>query len=207
MNDINKRSWRDDFAFGILKGNPVLVLMIGLCPTLALSVTLFNAIGMSVAVAFVLIGSNLMVSAIRKFIPSELRIPIFIIVICTFVTIADYLLKAYSPSLSQKLGVFVPLIVVNCIIIGRAEAFAYTNSVLSSLLDGIGCSIGFFLVISLISLIREFLGSGGIGGKIILNKPALIMILPPGGFITIGTLMGLMNYWNRRKAQIAADKT
>jgi len=196
-------SWRDDFAFGILKGNPVLVLMIGLCPTLAISVALTNALGMSVAVAFVLIGSNIMVSAIRKFTPDELRIPIFIIVISTFVTIADYMLKAYSPTLSQQLGVFVPLIVVNCIIIGRSEAFAYKNTVFSSLLDGIGCSIGFLLVISVIALIREFFGNGSIWVKEILSKPALIMILPPGGFITIGFLMGLMNYWNRRKAHHA----
>jgi len=199
-------SWRDDFAFGILKGNPVLVLMIGLCPTLAISVALTNALGMSVAVAFVLIGSNIMVSAIRKFTPEELRIPIFIIVISTFVTTADYMLKAYSPTLSQQLGVFVPLIVVNCIIIGRSEAFAYKNTVFSSLLDGIGCSIGFLLVISVIALIREFFGNGSIWAKGFLSKPALIMILSPGGFITIGFLMGLMNYWNRRKAQITADK-
>lgn len=192
-------SWRDNFAFGILKGNPVLVLMIGLCPVLAISVALFNAVGMSVAVAFVLIGSNIMVSAIRKFTPSELRIPIFIIVISTFVTVADYMLKAYSPALSQQLGVFVPLIAVNCIVIGRAEAFAYKNTIFSSLLDGIGCSIGFLLVISVIAIIREFSGNGSILAKEILNKPATIMILSPGGFITIGSLMGLMNYWNRRK--------
>lgn len=193
-------SWKDDFAFGILKGNPVLVLMIGLCPTLAISVALSNAVGMSVAVAFVLIGSNLMVSAIRKLTPDELRIPIFIIVISTFVTTADYALRAFSPTLSQKLGVFVPLIVVNCIIIGRAEAFAYKNTVFSSLLDGIGGSIGFLLVISVIALIREFFGNGSILAKEILTKPATIMILSPGGFITIGSLMGLMNYWNRRRA-------
>jgi len=199
-------SWRDDFAFGILKGNPVLVIMIGLCPVLAVSVTLFNAVGMSIAVAFVLIGSNIMVSAIRKLTPEELRIPIFIIVISTFVTTADYMLKAYSPTLSQKLGVFVPLIVVNCIIIGRAEAFAYKNTVFSSLLDGIGCSIGFLLVISVISIIREFFGNGSIWGKGILSKPSVIMILSPGGFITIGFLMGLMNYLNRRKTRIAADR-
>lgn len=192
-------SWRDDFAFGILKGNPVLVLMIGLCPVLAVSVTIFNSIGMSVAVAFVLFGSNVIVSAIRKLTPEQIRIPIFIIVISTFVTIIDYLMQAYSPVLSQQLGVFVPLIVVNCIIIGRAEGFAYKHSILSSALDAFGCSIGFLLVMFLLGFSREFFGNGTLFEKVIFHKPALIMILPPGGFITIGVFMGLLHYWERRK--------
>lgn len=192
-------SWRDDFAFGILKGNPVLVLMIGLCPVLAVSVTIFNSIGMSIAVAFVLFGSNVIISTIRKLTPEQIRIPIFIIVISTFVTIIDYLMQAYSPVLSQQLGVFVPLIVVNCIIIGRAEGFAYKHSILSSTFDALGCSIGFLLVMFLLGFSREFFGNGTFFAKVVLSKPALIMILPPGGFITIGVFMGLLHYWERRK--------
>ena len=189
----------NDFLYGILKGNPVLVLMIGLCPVLAVSTSLLNGIGMSAAVAFVMVGSNIIISAVRKITPDELRIPIFIIIISTFVTITDYLMQAYSPELYKQLGVFVPLIVVNCIIIGRAEAFAYKNGIFSSLLDAIGTSIGFLLVLGLISGFRELLGNGTLLGKLIISKPALIMILPPGGFITIGILMGLLNHLKQRK--------
>ncbi len=186
--------WKD-FNQGIFKDNPVLRLMIGLCPVLAVSNTTLNALGMSAAVAFVLIGSNLVVALIRKVTPDEIRIPIFIIIISTFVTIIDYVMQAYAPVLYSQLGVFVPLIVVNCIILGRAEAFAYKNPVLNSILDGVGMSIGFTLALGSIGVIREVLGAGAILG-IQLFDPAVaatIMILPPGAFITIGFIMAFLN--------------
>jgi electron transport complex protein RnfE len=173
--------------------------MIGLCPVLAISTTIFNAIGMSIAFLFVLFFSNLFISMLRKFIPEQIRIPIFIIIISTFVTIIDYLIKALSPELQKQLGVFIPLIVVNCIIIGRAEAFAYRNSIISAILDSFGTGIGFFIVLFLISFIREFLGRGTLFNHIIFKKPSLFMMLPPGGFITIGLLMGILTYFNLRK--------
>ncbi len=186
--------WKD-FNQGIFKDNPVLRLMIGLCPVLAVSNTTLNALGMSAAVAFVLIGSNLVVALIRKVTPDEIRIPIFIIIISTFVTIIDYVMQAYAPVLYAQLGVFVPLIVVNCIILGRAEAFAYKNPVFNSILDGVGMSIGFTLALGSIGVIREVLGAGAILG-IQLFDPAIaatIMILPPGAFITIGFIMAFLN--------------
>lgn len=191
----------DDFTKGIIKENPILVLMVGLCPLLATSTTAFNGLGMGIATTFVLISSNLVISLFRKFIPYEVRIPIFIIIISTFVTIIDYLMAAYFPFLHENLGVFVPLIVVNCVILGRAEVFAYRNKIFSSILDGIGMGIGFIIVITLIGLIREFLGNGTIfGSDNFIFRPALIMILPPGGFITIGFLMGLLNWYKRRRS-------
>lgn len=188
------------FTNGLLQENPVLVLMIGLCPLLAVSSSAINALGMGIATAFVLIFSNLVISSIRRLIPEDLRIPIFIIVISTFVTITDYVMAAYFPPLHRALGVFVPLIVVNCIILGRAEAFAYRNSMIDSLLDGIGMGLGFILVIVTIGIIREVLGNGTIfGSSRFIFHPGLIMILPPGAFITIGFLMGILNIWKGRK--------
>lgn len=186
--------WKD-FNQGIIKENPVLRLMIGLCPTLAVSNTAINALGMSVAVMFVLVCSNAVIAMIRKIVPDEIRIPIFIIVISTFVTISDYIMQAYYPSLYAALGVFVPLIVVNCIILGRAEAFAYRNPVLGSIMDGVGMSLGFAVALISIGVIREILGAGSLFG-ITLFQPtiaATIMILPPGAFITIGVLMAFLN--------------
>lgn len=181
--------WRD-FNQGLIKENPVLRLMIGLCPVLAVSNSVINAFGMSVAVAFVLTCSNLVVAAIRKFTPDEIRIPIFIIVISTFVTISDYVMQAYFIEIHHALGVFVPLIVVNCIILGRAEAFAYRNPVLNSTLDGLGMSLGFTLALVSIAVVREGLGTGAIS--------ATIMILPPGAFITIGFLMAALNKFENK---------
>jgi electron transport complex protein RnfE len=186
--------WKD-FNQGLIKENPVLRLMIGLCPTLAVSNNATNALGMSVAVAFVLICSNAVVAMIRKVTPDEIRIPIFIIVISTFVTISDYIMHAYYPDLYTALGVFVPLIVVNCIILGRAEAFAYRNPVMSSIMDGVGMSLGFALALVSIGVIREVLGAGSVFGIPLYNSAvaATIMILPPGAFITIGVLMAGLN--------------
>ena len=186
--------WKD-FNQGIVRENPVLRLMIGLCPVLAVSNNATNALGMSIAVAFVLIGSNLVVALIRKVTPDEIRIPIFIIIISTFVTICDYVMQAYTPALYQALGVFVPLIVVNCIILGRAEAFAYKNPVLNSVLDGVGMSLGFTLALVSIGVIREVLGAGSLFGFPLFDEriAATIMILPPGAFITIGCIMAFLN--------------
>jgi Na+-translocating ferredoxin:NAD+ oxidoreductase subunit E len=186
--------WRD-LNQGIVKENPVLRLMIGLCPTLAVSNNATNALGMSVAVAFVLICSNWVISLLRKVTPDKIRIPIFLIVISTFVTISDYIMQAYYPALYAALGVFVPLIVVNCIILGRAEAFAYKNPVLNSVLDGVGMSLGFALALVGIGVIRELLGAGSVFGLALFapGAAAMIMILPPGAFITIGFLMAGLN--------------
>jgi electron transport complex protein RnfE len=191
--------WKD-LNQGIIKENPVLRLMIGLCPVLAVSNNATNALGMSIAVAFVLICSNWVVALIRKITPDQIRIPIFIIVISTFVTISDYVMQAYYPVLYAALGVFVPLIVVNCIILGRAEAFAYKNPVLNSILDGVGMSLGFALALVSIGVIREILGAGAVFGFPVFNPAvaATIMILPPGAFITIGVLMALLNKFEHK---------
>jgi electron transport complex protein RnfE len=191
--------WKD-FNQGIVRENPVLRLMIGLCPVLAVSNNAINALGMSIAVAFVLIGSNLVVALIRKATPDEIRIPIFIIIISTFVTICDYVMQAYTPALYQALGVFVPLIVVNCIILGRAEAFAYKNPVLNSVLDGAGMSLGFTLALVSIGVIREVLGAGSLFGFPLFDEriAATIMILPPGAFITIGCIMAFLNKMEKK---------
>ena len=182
------------FTKGILKENPVLVLMIGLCPALAVSSTVRDAFGMGIAATFVLVCSNIVISLLRRAVPHQMRIPIFIVIISTFVTIVDYVMAAYSPSIHHALGVFIPLIVVNCIILGRAEAFAYKNPVLHSTMDGLGMGIGFTIIIVLMGVIRELLGNGTILGSPVLGsgfEPALIMILPPGAFLTIGFMMAI----------------
>lgn len=194
------------FTNGIIRENPVLILMIGLCPTLAVSGTAQDALGMGVAAAFVLIFSNIIISMIRKVTPNEVRIPIFIIVISTFVTIVDYFMQAYSPGLYKMLGVFVPLIVVNCIILGRAEAFASKHSVTKSLLDGVGMSLGFILIITTMGILRELLGNGTVFGQLILGQPfhrapVLFMILPPGAFLLIGILKGLVNRFLKKEGE------
>ncbi len=185
---------------GLIRENPVLVLMIGLCPLLAVSNTAINALGMGIAAAFVLTCSNVVISLIRKVIPDQIRIPVFIVVISTFVTIIDLVMAAYVPPLHKSLGIFVPLIVVNCIILGRGEAYAFRNKVFDALLDGLGMGAGFTLVIVLIGIIREVSGNGTIFGMArFISQPAMIMILPPGAFITIGFLMGLLNWYKNRK--------
>ena len=190
---------RLEYVFsGIIKENPVLILMIGLCPTLATSGTAKNALGMGLATSFVLISSNIVVSLIRKLIPENVRIPVFIIVISTFVTIVDYVMQAYFPALYKVLGVLVPLIVVNCIILGRAEAVAYKNNIFDSFLDGFGKSVGFVLAIVVMGAIREILGKGTLFGMDVtwsafkLN-PVLFMTLSPGAFLIIGILKALIN--------------
>ena len=179
---------------GFIKENPILVIMLGLCATLACSTSAADALGMGVAFSFVMICSNIVVAVIRKLVPSQVRIPVYITVISTFVTIVDYTLKAYFPALSQSLGVFVPLIVVNCIVMGRAEAYSSKNTVMASLMDGIGMGIGFTAVITMIGIVREVIGNGTLFGRQVMPgqyQPFLIMILPPGAFLVIGFLIAL----------------
>lgn len=187
---------------GILKENPILVLMIGLCPTLAVSSAAINGIYMGIAATFVLAGSNLMVSLIRRWVPDQIRIPIFITIIATFVTIVDMVMHAYTPDMYNILGIFIPLIVVNCIILGRAEAFAYQNGPIESLGDGIGMGLGFTLILVVLGGIRELLGNGTLFGLQIMPityKPVLLMILPPGAFLAIGFLQAIQRYKGGRE--------
>lgn len=181
---------------GLFKENPTFVLVLGTCPSLAVTTAAINGIGMGAATTFVLIFSNLFIALLKNVIPNKVRIPLFVVIIATFVTIVDLVMQAYTPDLYSALGVFIPLIVVNCIILGRAEAFAQKNSVFSSILDGIGMGIGFTLAITLMASIREILGNGTIFGIPLLTEGAktmLLFIMPPGGFITYGFLIAIMN--------------
>ena len=181
---------------GFFKENPTFVLVLGTCPTLAVTTAAMNGIGMGAATTFVLVFSNLFIALLKNFIPDKVRIAAFIVVIATFVTIVDLVMKAYVPSLYATLGIFIPLIVVNCIILGRAEAFAQKNNVVPAILDGIGMGIGFTLALTLMASIRELLGNGTIFDIRILPENAttiLIFILPPGAFITYGYLIAIMN--------------
>jgi len=184
-----------EFLKGIIKENPTFVLALGLCPTLAVSISVVNGIGMGIAATFVLVGSNLIISLIKNFVPDRIRIPCFIVVIATFVTITELTMKAYFPPLNRALGIYVPLIVVNCIVLGRAEAFASKNNVIRSLFDGIGMGIGFTLALILISSIREFLGAGRILGLTVIKgfQPAFAIGMPSGALLVIGLLLGFFN--------------
>jgi len=184
-----------EFSKGIFRENPIFVIILGLCPALAVSVSLENALGMGLAATFVLVSSNCIISGIRNIVPHRIRIPCFIVVIASFVTIVELLMFSFSPQLAKQLGIFVPLIVVNCIILGRAESFASKNKILPSILDGLGMGIGFTLALSLIAVIREILGSGKILGFLLFKDypPATLMILPPGALLTLGLLIGLIN--------------
>lgn len=210
------RSAFQEFAKGLYRENPILVSMLGLCPTLAVTTQTINGITMGLATTMVLLGSNIIVSILRKNIPSNVRIPAYIVVIASFVTLVKFLLEAYSPSINKELGIFIPLIVVNCVILGRAEAFASKNGVFRSVLDGLGMGLGFTLTLTVIAVIREILGAGTItlqvagAGKVfdlgsiyqflgIVNEqgdkaPFGLFLLPPGAFIVLGLLMGFMNY-------------
>ncbi|MDP2912152.1 MAG: electron transport complex subunit E [Candidatus Omnitrophota bacterium] len=189
-----------EFFKGIGSENPIFRLVLGLCPALAVSTTVVNGLGMGVAATFVLLGSNIIISLIRKFIPDQIRIPCFIVIIATFVTIVELTMKAYAPELSRALGIFVPLIVVNCIVLGRAEAFACKQGVLASIMDALGMGIGFTLALTLISSIREMMGNGTILGFLVLKnfEPVLYIVLAPGALLVIGLLIGGINYISRK---------
>ena len=187
---------------GIIKSNPVLILLLGLCPTLAVSTSIDNAFGMTAAVLFVLISSNIIVSLIRNFTPKRVRIPVFIVVIASLVTIVDLTMQAFLPSLSKSLGIFIPLIVVNCIILGRAEAFASKNKVPNAILDALGMGIGFGIAITIISFLRQIFGTGNLtvfGNKLfeapgLSEYPMPIFILPMGAFLVISLLLATLRY-------------
>lgn len=181
---------------GLLKENPVFVLVLGTCPSLAVTTAAINGIGMGAATTFVLLFSNIFVALLKNVIPNKVRIPLFVLIIATFVTIVDMVMQAFTPDLYNALGVFIPLIVVNCIILGRAEAFAQKNSVFKSALDGIGMGIGFTLAITLMASIREIIGNGTIFGVQLFAegaKTVLLFIMPPGAFITYGFLIAIVN--------------
>ena len=189
------------FTNGFIKENPTFVLVLGTCPTLAVTTAAMNGIGMGAATTFVLVFSNLLIAALKNYIPDKVRIAAFILVIATFVTIVDLVMKAYTPDLYKTLGIFIPLIVVNCIILGRAEAFAQKNAVLPAVLDGLGMGIGFTLAITLMGSIREILGNGSIFDIRLVSQDAktiLMFILPPGAFLTYGYLIAIMNSLKRK---------
>ncbi len=183
-----------NFTKGFIRENPILVLILGTCPTLATTSSSLNGMGMGIATTFVLVGSNVVVSLLSNVIPDKVRIPAFIVIIASFVTIVDLLMQAYVPGLYVKLGIFIPLIVVNCIVLGRAEAFASKNSVFSSLIDGLGMGLGFTMALGVLGAIREIIGSGAIFGyKFIKGDGILVFILAPGAFIALGYLIALIN--------------
>ena len=190
-----------EFKKGIHLENPTFALLLGLCPTLAVSSSVRNGLGMGIAATLVLLGSNVIVSAVRNLIPLKIRIPCYIVIIATFVTIIELLLKAYFPVLDKALGIFVPLIVVNCIILGRAEAFASKNKIMPSVFDALGMGAGFTFALLAISAIREVLGAGTFLGLQVLPgiEPVIIMILPPGALLTLAFLIGLINIMKEKR--------
>ena len=203
---------KKQFREGLLTNNPVLVQLLGMCSTMAITTTLFNGIGMGVSVIVILTCSNIVISLLRKIIPSTIRIACYIVVVAGFVTIVDLLMQAFLPSLSESLGVFIPLIVVNCIILARAEAFASKNGVAASALDGIFQGIGYTLVLIVMCVVREFLGSGTFGGGLLgpdgagirilpEGTAATFLVLPVGGFLTLGVLIALMQYLLRKSEE------
>ena len=187
MSQFNKGLWEE---------NPTFRILLGLCPTLAISTSVINGFGMGVAATFVLVGANIFISLVRNIIPEKVRIPCFVVIIATFVTIVELVMKAYSPVLSRSLGIYVPLIVVNCIVLGRAEAFSSKNPPLASIFDSLGMGLGFTWALVVISFIRESLGNGTVLGFVINRsfQPPLFMILAPGALLTIGLLIGGINH-------------
>ncbi len=201
--------YRDIFKNGIIEENPTFVQLLGMCPTLAVTTSVSNSIGMGLSATFVLMCSNFVISLVRKVIPNKIRIAAYIVIIATFVSIIEMLLKAYLPALSQSLGMFVPLIVVNCIILARAESFAAKNSPLPSALDGISMGLGFTGALTIIGAVRELLGNGTILGFSVFGasyNPALIFILPPGAFLVLGTIIAIINIITDKKNTKEAGK-
>ena len=202
--------WKKQFEEGLLSKNPVFVQLLGMCSTLAITTSMFNGLGMGLSVTIILICSNVLISALRKIIPNEIRIAAYIVIIAGFVTIVDLLLQAFLPDLANSLGVFIPLIVVNCIILGRAEAYASKNTVLASLMDGLFQGIGYTVALVVMCVIRELLGSGTFGAGVLNGGegiriieegyPAMQMVMPVGGFLTLGfVIAGFQHYMRRRQ--------
>ena len=209
-------NFKKQFHEGLLTKNPVTVQLLGMCSTLAITTSLFNGLGMGLAVTLILMGSNILISALRKVIPNEIRIAAYIVIIAGFVTIVDLSLQAFIPELAKSLGVFIPLIVVNCIILGRAEAFASKNSVMASAVDGLCQGIGYTVALSLMCIVRELLGSGTFGGgllnggdgiRIIPEQyPALLIIMPFGGFVVLGFVVAGSQYLMKKLETSRKDK-
>lgn len=200
---------KQQFKEGLITNNPVLVQLIGMCATMAITTSLFNGIGMGLSVLIILTCCNVVISLIRKVIPNDIRLAIFVLVIASFVTIVDLVLQAYVPALSASLGVFIPLIVVNCIVLGRAEAFASKNSVAASAVDGICQGIGYTVVLVIMCTVRELLGAGTLMGIQIMPAsytPALMLVLPVGGFLCLGTLIAVMQWALAKGEKKAAEK-
>ena len=193
---------KDIIANGLIKENPTWVLILGMCPTLATTTSAINGMSMGLATAFVLTMSNIVISLLQSVIPDKVRIPAFIVIIATFVTMVEMVMKAYLPALYESLGLFISLIVVNCIVLGRAEAFASKNNVWHSALDGLFMGLGFTWALTLVGSVRELLGTGCFFGHSLIGGAdgMLLMILPPGGFLALGLLMALINQIRRRKA-------
>ncbi len=192
-----------DLTNGLVKENPIFVQLLGMCPTLAVTTSAENGMGMGLATTAVLVLANIVISLIRKAVPAKIRIPIFIVVIASFVTIIGMLMEAYVGALYDSLGLFIPLIVVNCLILARAEAFAFKNGIVASAFDGIGMGLGFTLALTILGSLRELFGNGSIFNMTILGggyKPALIMILPPGAFLTLGLLLAIYNVVKAKQA-------
>ncbi len=191
---------KENFLRGIIKENPVFVLLLGCCPTLGVTSSAVNGLGMGVATAFVLVMSNLAIALVKNIIPDKVRIPAFIVIIAAFVTVVQLLMAAYTPALNEQLGLFIPLIVVNCIVLGRAEAFASRNTAGASILDGLGMGVGFTLALVLLGTIRELLGNlSFFGYKFMEADGMLVFILAPGAFITLGFIIAIMNWMKNRK--------
>lgn len=192
--------WKN-FSKGFFKENAVFVLLLGLCPTLGVTTSAFNGLGMGLATTFVLLMSNIVVSLIKNFIPDKVRIPSFIVIIASFVTIVELVMQAYLPELFTALGLFIPLIVVNCIVLGRAEAFASKNTMLTSAIDGLGMGLGFSMALTILGAVREILGSGSIfGWKFIAGDGMIVFVLAPGAFLVLGYLIVLVNKINKKGA-------
>lgn len=192
-------SYIDIVKRGIVKDNPTFVLLLGMCPTLATTSSALNGMSMGLATMAVLLCTNFVISCIKNLTPDKVRIPVFVVVIATFVTILQMLIKAYAPEVDKSLGIFIPLIVVNCIILGRAEAFACKNTPLASIFDGIGIGLGFTLALTLLGTVRELLGAGSIFGWVLLPESTnvLLFVLPPGAFITLGYLIAVFNRFKK----------
>ena len=209
-------NFKKQFNEGLLTKNPVTVQLLGMCSTLAITTSLFNGIGMGLAVTIITICSNVLISALRKVIPSQIRIAAYITIIAGFVTVVDLVLKAYIPALSESLGVFIPLIVVNCMVLGRAEAFASKNGVLASAVDGLCQGIGYTVALVIVCVVREFLGAGTFGGGLLNNGegirilpegvPAMQMVMPVGGFLAMGCILAGFQYFTRKMDTKRRDK-
>lgn len=208
---------KKQFKDGLITNNPVLVQLLGMCSTMAITTSLFNGLGMGISVLIILTCCNIVISLLRKIIPNDIRIAVFVVIIAGFVTIVDYVLKAYLPALSESLGVFIPLIVVNCIIIGRAEAFAAKNSVGASALDGIFQGLGYTVVLTIMCIIRELLGKGTFGGGLLNGgegialfgenfQGAMLLTMPFGGFLTLGCLIAAMQFALKKSEEKKSKK-